>query len=145
MNPSSDLIAIGRVVKPQGAPREIHVTSCWPHKGRFVLKFDGVDSIDAAEAYRGFEIRVPEDELPALPDGTYYHHELIGLRVQDPRGRDLGAVSALLETGGEAKVLVVRGPNGEALYPLAAHFVKKVDLPGGCLVLEPRETVDAAD
>jgi 16S rRNA processing protein RimM len=171
----SELVAIGRVVKPQGrkgevlteclsdfpsrfqtlsrafvlgergAAHEIAVTSCWPHKGRFVLKIEGVDSINAAEGYRGQEIRVPEEELPALPEGTYYHHELVGLRVEDPAGRSLGTVAELMETGGEAKVLVVRSAKGEALYPMAASFVKRVDIPSGRLVIDPQETVDAAD
>jgi 16S rRNA processing protein RimM len=175
LTPFSELVAIGRVVKPQGrkgevltqslsdrperfpnlkrafvlgpqgAAREITVTSCWPHKGRFVLKIEGVDSIDAAEGYRGAEIRVGAEELPPLPEGTYYHHELLGLTVEDPKGRILGKVADLLETGGEAKVLVVRGAEGEHLFPLAAPFVKTVDLSGGRLVLLPQEMVDATD
>ena len=65
-------------------------TSCWPHKGRFVLKLEGVDSIDAAEALRGLELRIGEEELPALPAGSYYHHQLKGLRVEDGGGRAVG-------------------------------------------------------
>jgi 16S rRNA processing protein RimM len=171
----SELVAIGRIVKPQGrkgevlthslsdrpdrfpslkrayvegpsgSAREIHITACWPHKGRFVLKIEGVDSIDAAEGYRGQELRVGEEELAPLPEGTYYHHELLGLAVRDPEGRVLGRVAELLETGGEAKVLVVRGEGGEHLFPLAAPFVRSVDLASGVLVLVPQETVDAAD
>jgi 16S rRNA processing protein RimM len=167
----SGFVTIGRVVKPQGRKgevlaeslsdrpdrfpsltraflsgpscpdREIRVTSCWPHKGRFVLKFEGVDSIDEAERYRGAEIRV--DGVPELPEGSYYHHELVGLKAVDGKGRDLGSVTDLLETGGEAKVLVVRQGGAELLYPLAAPFVKRVDLAGKLLVLEPQEIVDA--
>jgi 16S rRNA processing protein RimM len=171
----SDLVLIGRVVKPQGRkgevlteslsdrperfpslrrayvggqkaePHEVRVTSCWPHKGRFVLKLEGVDSIDDAEGYRGLEIRIREDELQPLPEGSYYHHQLQGLRVQDPSGRPLGQVADLLETGAAAPVLVVRGEEGEALIPLAAPFVHQVDLRGGVLVAAIPELVDAAD
>lgn len=175
MTPFSQLVAVGRIVKPQGrkgevlteclsdspsgfstlergfvlgekgTAREITVTSCWPHKGRFVLKIEGVDSINDAEVYRGAEIRVLEETLPALPPGTYYHHELVGLRVEDPAGRSLGTVAELMETGAEAKVLVVKSAAGEALYPMAASFVKSVDILSGRLVIEPQEMVDAAD
>ena len=51
---------------PAGEAREVTVRSCWPHKGRFVLKLDGVDSIDAAEAFRGQELRIGEEELASL-------------------------------------------------------------------------------
>ena len=168
----SALVAIGRVVKPQGrkgevavepfsdrperfpqlrrayvagpgeAVRAVEVTGCWPHKGRFVLKLEGVDSIDDAETLRGLELRIPEDELEALPEGSYYHHQLRGLRVEDEGGRAVGAVEDILEAGGEAPVLVVRGPRGETLVPLAADFIRQVDVAGGRLVVVMPELVD---
>jgi 16S rRNA processing protein RimM len=167
-----EMVAIGRVVKPQGrkgevliaplsdrpdrfpslrrayhaapggAAREIRVTSCWPHKGRFVLKLEGVDSIDDAERYRGLELRIPESDLPALPEGSYYHYQLLGLRVQDEGGVTLGTVREIM-TAGAAPVLVVRGAGDELLIPLAEAFVKRVDVAGGVLVAEAPEPVDA--
>ena len=168
-----DLVAIGRVIKPQGrkgevlvaplsdrpdrfpalrrayvpAPgggsRAVAVQSCWPHKGRFVLKLAGVDSINDAEAYRGLELRIGEEELAALPAGSYYHHQLKGLRVEDERGRSLGVAADLLETGAESPVVVVRGPRGELLIPLAEDFVRAVDLGAGRMVVAVPEMVDA--
>jgi 16S rRNA processing protein RimM len=173
MRAFDDLVTIGRIVKPQGrrgevltepltdrpdrfpslrrayvagpgGAREIGISSCWPHKGRFVLKIDGVDSIDQADAYRGLEIRIGEEDLAALPEGSYYHHQILGLRVEDPSGRLLGRAERLFETGAGAPVLEVRGGGGELLVPLAADFVQ-VDLQGGRIVATLRETVDAED
>jgi 16S rRNA processing protein RimM len=159
--PFAELVAIARVIRPQGrkgevvaeplsdrpgrfpglkaayvpAPgggsRQVEITSCWPHKGRFVLKIAGSDSIDEAERYRGLELRIGEEELQQLPEGSYYFHQLRGLRVEDGSGRPLGQVSDILETGAEAVVLVVRGEAGETLIPLAAPFVEDVDLRAG--------------
>src|SRR5512142_1746398 len=72
--------ALQRVILPDGErrARELRVLRAWPHKGRFVLKLEGVDSIDAAERLRGLELRIPEEELQALPEGSYYHHQLTG-------------------------------------------------------------------
>lgn len=168
----ADLVTIGRVVKPQGRKgevlvdplsdrperfpslrrallagaggeaREVEVTSCWPHRGRFVLKLVGVDSISDAERLRGMEIRIGEDELPALPDGSYYHHQLRGLRVEDEQGRELGVVAEIMETGAESPVLVVRGAEGESLIPFAEDFVRRVDLGGRRLVAKRPELVE---
>ena len=121
----------------------VRVESCWPHKGRFVLKLEGVDSIDEAEGYRGLELRIGEEDLAALPPGSYYHHQLKGLRVEDEVGRSLGVAADLLETGGESPVVVVRGPRGELLIPLAEDFVRAVDLEAGRMVVAVPETVDA--
>jgi len=168
-----DLVLVGRVVKPQGrhgevaveplsdrpdrfptlrrafvpAPgggaREVRVLRCWPHKGRFVLAIEGVSTIDEAETLRGLELRIEEAELPALPEGSYYHHQLRGLRVEDEAGAEMGVVDDVVETGAEARVLVVRGPGGETLLPFAAGFVRTVDLARGRLVAQRPEYVVA--
>lgn len=165
----SELVLIGRVVKPQGRhgellvepfsdrasrfptltrafvpapggePREVRVERAWPHKGRYVLKLAGVDSIDAAETLRGLELRIAESELQALPAGSYYYHQLRGLHVLDEQGSALGVVESVMETGAETRVLVVRGPAGETLVPFAAAFVKSVDVAAGRMVIAPPE------
>lgn len=126
---------------PAGSAREVQVTSARPHQGRFLVKLEGVDSIDEAERLRGLELRIAEEQLEPLPEGSYYHHQLIGLEVYD-HGRSLGRVAELLEAGA-APVLVVRGPQGETLLPLAERFVKRVDLAAGRLLVELPETVGA--
>jgi 16S rRNA processing protein RimM len=171
----ADMVTIGRIVRPQGrkgevvveplsdrpdrfpslrqafvagesgSARPVQVRGAWPHKGRFVLKLEGVDSIDDAERYRGLDLRIPEEDLSALPEGSYYHHQLRGLRVDDAGGREVGRVAEVMETGGEAAVLVVRGVSGETLIPLADAFVRTVDLPGGRVVVLVPELADAKD
>ena len=172
--PFEAMVAIGRVVKPQGrkgevvvepfsdrpdrfpsveanhvpgvggGARRIEVESAWPHKGRFVLKLAGIDSIDDAEALRGFEVRIGEEELAALPAGSYYHHQLKGLAVVDERGDEMGTVHEILETGGEAPVLSVRKLGAETLIPLAEAFVRDVDLEHGRIVVKRPEYAEAA-
>jgi 16S rRNA processing protein RimM len=167
-----DLVLVGRVVKPQGrhgevavlplsdrpdrfptlrrafvpAPvgeaREVRVLACRPHKGRFVLAIEGVSTIEEAEKLRGAELRIPEEELGVLPAGSFYHHQLVGLRAVDEQGADVGAVDDVVETGAETRILVVRGPGGETLLPFAEGFVKLVDLAGGrIVVLRPEYVV----
>ncbi len=168
-----DLVTIGRIVKPQGRKgevlaevisdrperfsslrkafvsgkgglaREVAITTSWPHKGRFVLKLHGVDSIDEAEAYRGMDIRIGEEELEPLPEGSYYHHQLKGLRVEDPQGTELGVVREVMTTGGGAAILVVRGPKDELLLPMADTFVRHVDLDKGRMVAVSPEFLEA--
>ena len=171
----ADMVTIGRIVRPQGrkgevvveplsdrpdrfpslrqafvagesgSARPVQVRDAWPHKGRFVLKLEGVDSIEDAERYRGLDLRIPEEDLSVLPEGSYYHHQLRDLRVEDAGGREIGRVAEVMKTGGEADVLVVRGANGETLIPLADAFVRAVDLPGGRVVVLVPELVDAKD
>jgi 16S rRNA processing protein RimM len=168
-----DLVLVGRVVKPQGrhgevavaplsdrpdrfptlrrafvpAPgggaREVRVLGCRPHKGRFLLAIEGVTSIDEAETLRGAELRIAEEELAALPVGSFYHHELVGLRAVDEAGAEVGVVDEIMETGAEAPVLAVRGQGGETLLPFTEAFVRAVDLAGGLIVVLRPEYVVA--
>ncbi len=156
----SDLVLVGRVVKPQGRrgevavevfsdrperfptlrrafvagpggePREVRVEGAFPHKGRYVVKLEGVDSIDAAETLRGLELRIPDEDLAPLPEGSYYHHQLAGLEVVDENGAPMGAVAEVMETAAATRILVVRGKDGETLLPFADAFVRQVDLEG---------------
>jgi 16S rRNA processing protein RimM len=139
--------ALHRVYVPLpegGGARAVSVTDRWPHKGRIVLKFEGVDSIDEAEKYRGIELRIGEDEVEELPAGSYYHYQLKGLKVEDPAGQLLGTAADIMVTGGEAPVLVVRGgPGGEVLIPMADAFIRQVDLEHGRIVAVNPEAVDA--
>jgi len=128
---------------PGGVARELTVTSSWPHKDRWVLKLAGVDSIDDADGLRGLELRIGEEELAPLPEGTYYDHELRGLEVVDAMGGErLGVVRSLIETGG-VPVLAVDTPGGESLIPLAERFVRQVDLAAGRMLVCPPEFEDA--
>jgi 16S rRNA processing protein RimM len=138
--------ALRRVFVPvpgSGQARAVAVTDRWPHKGRVVLKLEGVDSIDEAEKYRGLELRIGEDEVEELPAGSYYHYQLKGLKVEDPAGRPLGVAADVLVTGGEAPVLVVKGQGGELLIPMAEAFIRQVDLEHGRIVAVNPELVDA--
>ena len=75
-----------------------------------MLKLEGVDSIDDAETFRGIELRIGEDELDALPARLVLPPPAQGPDAsRTPAGRPLGTVADILETGGEAPVLVVRG------------------------------------
>lgn len=173
MKAFSEAVTIGRLVKPQGRKgellavplsdhperfpsltkvlvetaaggvQEMKVTDCWPHKGRFVLKLEGIDSIEAALKLRGKSLGIAEDELQPLPAGSYYHHQLRGLRVQDGAGRLLGTVERVLETGG-VPVLEIAGAGRELLLPLAQPFIAAVDVPGGTLTVVPEAIEDTA-
>ncbi len=122
------------VAAPDGSSQQLSVVACWPHKGRFVLKLEGVDSIDAAQRLRGRDLGIDEAELAQLPAGSYYHHELLGLVAVDEAGRELGRVEEILETGA-VPVLTLRGTGGELLIPLASDFVIAVERAASRLVL----------
>jgi 16S rRNA processing protein RimM len=108
---------------------EFKVEQVWPHKGRLILKFEGIDSISAAEELRGRRVQIRRDQLRPLEDGEYYFNELIGCRVtEDGTGRALGVVNDVLEPGG-TMLLEVRNDDSEneILIPLHREICVAID------------------
>lgn len=105
-------------------------------QGKFlVVKLKGLDDRDVARAYAGFEIRVPESELPELEEDEFYWHQLEGLSVINQDGQLLGKVDHLLETGAN-DVMVVKPCTGslddrERLLPYTEQCVQAIDLDAG--------------
>ncbi|PYR79591.1 MAG: 16S rRNA processing protein RimM [Acidobacteria bacterium] len=118
------------------APRRI--ASVRFHQGRPVIALEGVDTMDAAEALAGAELKMPAAALGSLPGGTFYHHDLVGCEVRDTRGEALGRVTGV-EGPMERSRLVVQGPRGELLIPLVADICVKVDPAAREIVVDPPE------
>jgi len=67
-----------------------------------------------------------------LPEGEYFHFQLLGIKVLTEEGEELGRISDILETGSN-DVYVVTGPTGEVLVPALADVIVKVDLDQGIM------------
>ena len=101
-----------------------------------VVKLQGVETREDAAELRGAILEIPTSDAPPLPEGTYYHHQVLGLEVWTSEGRPLGHVVEILETGGN-DVYVVHGPDGETLVPAIADVVVVVDMQAGRITIEP--------
>lgn len=113
------------------------------HREFVILKLRSIDSIDQAEALRGMEIKVTQDELVELPAGRYYIFRLIGLEVVTTEGQKLGKVTDVLETGAN-DVYVVKPYKGvtdqkEILIPVIESVVKEIAPEKGTIVISLME------
>jgi 16S rRNA processing protein RimM len=124
----------------------VRVERQFPHHGRRVLKFAGVNSRDAAELLRDRALQVPQGSVPALPEGSYYHFELQGLRAITASGRAIGVVESIWHTGGAAPVIVIRGERGaETLLPFVEPFVGTIDRTTGVVEVRVPDAVTDTD
>ena len=112
------------------------VTTVRFQNGRPVIGLEGVQTMNDAEALAGLELRVPVEELAKLPEGTFYHHDLVGCRVETEQGDPVGTVEGVEGTVGGSR-LVVAGAKGEILIPLASEICRTIDVPGKRIVIEP--------
>ncbi len=101
------------------------------HKGRPVIRFDGITDIGSAESLRGMEVRIGEAERAPLPEGRYYSDQLVGCRAETEEGAPLGEIVDTLDTAGPS-LLVLRGPDGsEDLIPFVEALCVLVEPPTG--------------
>lgn len=103
------------------------IVSSRPNQHRYVVRFDGVDDRNGAEALRG---KVVEAEpLAEAPVGELWVHELIGSEVRDRAGTGFGTVVSV-EANPAHDLLVL---DGGALVPMV--FV--VSSESGVVVIDP--------
>lgn len=121
-----------------GRDAEVELSEAWAHKGDWVLKFQGVNTIEDAERYAGAELWVPLSERANLPEGEYFQADLIGCLVINQSGETLGTIHGWQEYGGPP-LMEVRGQGREILIPFVKGIYRNVDLK------ERRVTVELPD
>jgi 16S rRNA processing protein RimM len=126
-----------------GSDIAVEIDEIWPHNNNWILKFAGVDSIAAAERFRGADLWIPESERGALPDGDFFESDLVGCTVIDnATGRQLGQVEGFERYGGpplmaltiEARPVLVPFVKSLCEVDLAARTIR-MDVPEGLLDL----------
>ncbi len=100
------------------------------HGKTVIARLEGIDSRELAEPLMGAEIAINRDQMQPAAEGEYYWLDLIGLRVENLAGIELGEVRSLMETGAN-DVLVVRGERERLIPFVQGQFIKEVDLENG--------------
>jgi 16S rRNA processing protein RimM len=131
-----DLVDVTAVL-PDSTRRELKIEKHWFQSGRVVLKFEGFDSIEAAEALRNADICIHEDDAVELEEGEYFDWELAGCEVRTLDGTVIGKVRELMRTGA-TEILVVDGEK-EYLIPFAESICTEVDIENKVIVIDPPE------
>lgn len=162
-SPGLEFIAIGQVIAPWGLKGKLKVTIAtdfpqrfaphsqiyidrqpmtiasteW-HKGKVIIKLDTIDDIEEAEKLRGQAVEIHHSQLHPLPEGQYYHFQLIGLEVWTTEGKRLGKVVSILSAQSNDNY-VVSSNEGEILIPAIEDVVKSIDLENGRITIEAIE------
>ena len=121
------------VAPKSGEPTRRRITRTKRHetKGLLILQFAGAGTREHADKLVGAFIEIEADKAKDLPEGTYFEHDIVGLRVITPDGQDLGRITEILHTGAN-DVYVTR----RCLIPAIEDVVKEVDLAAGKMVIE---------
>lgn len=99
------------------------------HKSFVLLKFKGIDTLDAAELLKNATLKIDRKDSLPLGQDEYYISDLYGLKVETEDGRYLGDMTDILYTGSN-DVYVVKHPETgkQMLIPAIKQCILSVDI-----------------
>jgi 16S rRNA processing protein RimM len=110
-----------------GARQTRRVVAARTHGAALVAQLDGVSAREAAAALTGAVIEIEREALPPPGERAYYRADMIGFRVRNLEGADLGEVSHFVDAPGGA-VMVSRSGGVEHWVRAAPPHLQRVDL-----------------
>ena len=161
---SEDLLLVGKVIRPHGLAGLLRVWSyaeseasftdvevvfleplsggfypfeieaIRPHVNIFLMKLNGLTTLEQAEEYRGAGIHIRKQAGKAKEEGEYFWHELIGLGVYLRTGEYVGKLEYIFPTAGNDIYVVQKGEK-EDLIPAIHDVVKEIDLANRRMVI----------
>lgn len=106
----------------------VEVETARLHKNAYIVKLKAYDHINDVEKYKGWALKIHQDQLAELEEDEYYHHEIVGCEVVTDEGETLGTISEIL-TPGANHVWVVNRPQGKPLLlPVIDDVILNVDV-----------------
>lgn len=121
------------------AKQPLHVKRAYVHKGCVIMRLEGVDTCEAAEALRGTVLYLDREDVD-LPEDLVFVQDMLGLPVYDRRTREtVGTLKEILPNPAHDMYVVRREGKPDALIPACAPFLVEVDLEGGRIVVETIE------
>jgi 16S rRNA processing protein RimM len=107
-----------------------------------VVRLQGVEDRDGAADLRGCLVEIARDALPATGAREFYRADLVGLKVRNLEGDELGVLEHFVDGPANA-VMVVRGAR-EHWLPVTPVHIREVRLDEGVIVVDwPAEPEDS--
>ena len=122
-------------LRQHDAAVQVEVTGVRRHAAQVLAKWSGCDTPEAANALKGATVAVARSEFPPPPKGTYYWADLIGARVVNRAGEELGRVQALRNNGAQDLLEVIDG-DVVRLVPVIAAYVDRIDVAGRTVTVD---------
>ena len=109
------------------APQSLTLQEVRRHAESVLAKWEGCESKEAADALKGGTIAIARSDFPALSDGEHYLSDVVGYRVVNRQGSELGTVSGI-RSGAATQWLELDASEGESLLiPLIDQYVEAIE------------------
>ncbi|MGL4738564.1 MAG: ribosome maturation factor RimM [Cellulosilyticaceae bacterium] len=119
----SEVYVVGRDTKVY------EIAGIRPHKGFMLLRLKGIETMDAAELLKNYELKIERKNAIPLESDEYYISDLYDMEVETEEGRKLGVIVDILFTGSnDVYVIKNQETQKELLIPAIKQCIKKISL-----------------
>lgn len=109
------------------------------HKNDFLrIRFEDIDSEEAADRILGCELYLPLKFLPKLEGNKFYYHEIIGFEAEDQRLGTIGTITGVNDSSAQPLFEIKKG-DIEILIPMIDDFIVKIDRDNKKIILNTPE------
>lgn len=119
--------------------RPVRASGWRMHKGRPLLRLEGVADRNAAEALRGAELLVAREDLPAAADDEFYVEDMLGCAILLEDGRRLGTLDHVEFPAGQPLWSIHTDDDKEILFPAQPRFIAAFDTDTPSITIAPPE------
>lgn len=112
--------------------RELEVESARVQKDFLLCKLRGVDDVNAAMSLKGHTVSIAREDAK-LPQGGYFIQDILGAKVVDEEGNEVGTLVDVLERPA-SQIYVVQGES-EHLIPAVPAFIRNTDAEKGIITV----------
>jgi 16S rRNA processing protein RimM len=117
--------------------RRFQIANARPAKDALIVRFEGVNDRNAAEALRNIKLYVPRARLGETGEDEFFHADLIGMTAVDRNGAAMGTVSAVHNFGAGDLLEITQPDGGEPLLlPFTKACVPRVDVAGRAVMID---------
>ncbi len=132
----ADLFSYGALMDEAGTVL-IQPAAVKPAKSNFIVKpQDATRQKEDWDALKGTRLYIYRNELPPPEDDSFYIEDMVGLRVLDGDGSQIGTVKAVLNHGASDLIEILPADQSKpVLVPFTLQDVPTLDLQAGTLTV----------
>jgi 16S rRNA processing protein RimM len=162
-----DLLAVGRVKAPNGLKGKMWITplgdalnqynqyiigksgiprkliSFEKRKNGFVIQLEGITDVSQVELFKGQDVYVGRQMLPELSNDEFYWDDLIGIKVMDIKGRELGEIVNIIPTGSNDVFVVDK--IRQHMIPWTDDVVKEISVEKNIMTVDIESLLEILD
>lgn len=112
-----------------GEMKSVIIEKAREQKGMYYIHLKGLNSINEVEKFKGWVLKISEEQQGKLDEGEYFYHQIIGCNVITEEGEQLGTVTDILSPGAnDVWVVSPQGKGKPILLPVIDPVILNVDV-----------------